>query len=87
MHNCGSEGESSLTGGVTGCEDGTSPIGGLAGGEGDATFEGSDRPVMSDEEFLRRYVITDSDKLSWERNKTEAEREVKALFGEHYLDP
>ncbi|KAG6430885.1 hypothetical protein SASPL_108958 [Salvia splendens] len=78
----GSEGGTSPTGGVTGGEGSASPTGSLAGGEGDAIFEVSDNPVMADEEFLRRYGITDSDKVSWERNKDEAEREVKTLFGE-----
>ena len=82
-----SQGGGYSTGGVTGGEGSASPAGGLAGGEGDAIFEVTDSPVMSDEEFVRRYVITDSDKVSWERNKAEAEREVKALFGENCLDP
>ncbi|KAG6390214.1 hypothetical protein SASPL_147946 [Salvia splendens] len=82
----GGEGRASPTGGVTGGEGRASPTGDLASGEGDAIFEVTDSPVMSDEEFVRRYVITDSNKEAWERNKAEAEREVKALFGENCLD-
>ncbi|KAG6408466.1 hypothetical protein SASPL_131479 [Salvia splendens] len=83
----GGEGDTSPTGGVPGGEGSASPTGGLAGGEGDAIYEVTDSPVMSDEEFVRRYVITGADKEAWERNKAEAEREVKALFGENCLDP
>ncbi|KAG6400540.1 hypothetical protein SASPL_137380 [Salvia splendens] len=96
----GGEGRASLTGGVAGGEDEASPTGCVSGGEGRATptgvlasgegdtsYEVTDSPVMSDEEFVRRYVITEADKEAWERNKAEAEREVKALFGENCLDP
>ncbi|KAG6399338.1 hypothetical protein SASPL_140814 [Salvia splendens] len=96
----GGEGRASLTGGVAGGEDEASPTGCVSGGEsratptgvlasgeGDASYEVTDSPVMSDEEFVRRYVITEADKEAWERNKVEAEREVKALFGENCLDP
>ncbi|KAG6430440.1 hypothetical protein SASPL_108507 [Salvia splendens] len=75
----------SPTGGVPGGEGRASPTGGLAGGEGDDIYEVTDNPVMSDEEFVRRYVVTEADKEAWERNK--AEREVKTLFGENCLDP
>ncbi|KAL1537644.1 hypothetical protein AAHA92_30133 [Salvia divinorum] len=75
---------------VAGGEGGASPTGGLAGGEGDATFEESSSPVspvMSDEEFMRRFVVTEADKVLWEKSVLEADREVKALFGENCLDP
>ncbi|KAG6421981.1 hypothetical protein SASPL_118541 [Salvia splendens] len=65
---------------VIGGEGRASPTGGLDGGEGNAIYEVTDSPVMSDEEFVRRYVITEADKEAWERNKAEGEREVKALF-------
>ncbi|KAG6432915.1 hypothetical protein SASPL_104505 [Salvia splendens] len=83
----GSEGSASPTGGVPGGEGRASPTGGFAGGEGDDIYEVTDSPVMSDEEFVRRYVITEADKEAWERNKAGAEREVKALFGENCLNP
>ncbi|KAG6424500.1 hypothetical protein SASPL_114918 [Salvia splendens] len=70
-----SEGSTSPTGGVPGGEGRASLTGGLAGGEGDAIYEVTDSPLMSDEEMVRRYVITEADKEAWERNKAEAERE------------
>ncbi|KAG6382706.1 hypothetical protein SASPL_157587 [Salvia splendens] len=85
----GGEGRASLTGGVAGGEDEASPTGCVSGGEGratptgvlasgegDASYEVTDSPVMSDEEFVRRYVNTEADKEAWERNKVEAEREI-----------
>ncbi|KAG6419174.1 hypothetical protein SASPL_121386 [Salvia splendens] len=81
------EDEASPTGGVPGGEGRASPTGGLASGEGDASYEVTDSPVMSDEEYVRRYVITEAGKEAWERNKAEAERKVKAFFGENCLDP
>ncbi|KAG6429549.1 hypothetical protein SASPL_107601 [Salvia splendens] len=83
----GGDGSASPTEGVPGGEGRASPTGGRTGGKGDAIYEVTDSPVMSDEEFVRRYVITEADKEAWERNKAEAEREVKALFGENCLDP
>ncbi|KAG6393004.1 hypothetical protein SASPL_147234 [Salvia splendens] len=81
------EGSASPTGGVPGREGRAFSTGGLAVGEGGDIYEVTDSPVMSDEEFVRRYVITEADKEAWEINKADAEREVKALFGENCLDP
>ncbi|KAG6401059.1 hypothetical protein SASPL_137904 [Salvia splendens] len=73
----GSVGASPLTGGLTGSDDGSSPAGGLTGGEGSASPTGGLAGGEGDAIF----------EVSWERNKAEAEREAKALFGENCLDP
>ncbi|KAG6399521.1 hypothetical protein SASPL_141002 [Salvia splendens] len=59
----GSEGDATLSGGIAGRKD-------------DASSESISSPGMFDEEFKMRFVVTEADKVMWERCMAELERKV-----------
>ncbi|KAG6404190.1 hypothetical protein SASPL_136430 [Salvia splendens] len=73
----GGEGGATPTRYIAGGEGGASPTGGLAGGEGDAT-------LMSDEEFKRRYVVTEAGKALWEKCKAGDEGDATLMSDEEF---
>ncbi|KAG6422086.1 hypothetical protein SASPL_118649 [Salvia splendens] len=74
----GGEGGATPTRYIAGGEGGASPTGGLAGGEGDGT-------LMSDEEFKRRYVVTEAGKALWEKCKAGDEGDATLMSDEEFV--
>ncbi|KAG6436687.1 hypothetical protein SASPL_101589 [Salvia splendens] len=87
----GSIGDSPPTGGVIGGEGGATPTRYVAGGEGGASLTGGlasdegDATLMSDEEFIRRCVVTEAGKALWEKCKVGGEGDATLMSDEEFV--
>ncbi|KAG6424398.1 hypothetical protein SASPL_114816 [Salvia splendens] len=87
----GSVGDSPTTGGVIGGEGGAIPTRYIAGGEGGASSSGvlsggeCDATSMSDEEFKRRYCVTEAGKALWEKCKAGDEGDATSMSDEEFV--
>ncbi|KAG6399369.1 hypothetical protein SASPL_140848 [Salvia splendens] len=87
----GSVGDSPPTGGVIGGEGGATLTRYIAGGEGGASSSGvlyggeCDATSMSDEEFKRRYCVTEAGKALWEKCKAGDEGDATSMSDEEFV--